>query len=688
MGAGRNLQGTRSMGAMSRSPSHAESLVSLVRREVEASEQRYRVEMSSLREKVASSLEKMDKLREAALGRVEHKVVNHETQQCKLDRKVSELSGAFRGLTEELQLQIKRADAIDSRMWDMTHCRTQVATLEEQGAEFRALVNNVEAQVQERAARSDALHETVADIQNRLDQAEVQLKGVRSKEDTSAAAPQHDIAVNDAKLWRIEQQLGDLASQCDSMRADAHGDCGWDAKLKEHDVRLASLRQNLENVEHHWRNLDEQSRADWESRHAHLQRSVKDLVASNMDRDAQIQGIVSAQEALVQEPRFGIGSGEVPQAQTARLQPTAQHWGAHQDELAIATGAYVDPSQQSMVEQACTEEISSRLAQLVDQLHQVAPKVLEHENLLNALPAHLFQANPDSPVSVTDLSDALEVAREAKESATQAQLLATNALSEVLQLRDSRIAPTQEEGLAEGSTLTQLMQRVQGVEDQGQQSTSALEMLTDQVAKLAADLAKAFLQLPKISEEVEQRFDRVEADVRDQAQAQAGDMVSLQRAMQELRAATSSTLPMMKSNGASPMDRGLMALAHAAGVVSPSLLSPAAAQITTSGEDLDELNNRVEESEMECAQIQAQLVERIAMMDQLLDNLGLGAAVPSYQGSTRQPVLSAQALSTLSVPSGNVGMAGMQAPPNVASLPPMETIPRAPSSPRGLDGRN
>lgn len=59
-----------------------------------------------------------ERLREVALSRMEAKVGAVEAFQPKVDRRMAELSGSVKGLSDEMQSQLRRVDQIDSKLWD------------------------------------------------------------------------------------------------------------------------------------------------------------------------------------------------------------------------------------------------------------------------------------------------------------------------------------------------------------------------------------------------------------------------------------------------------------------------------------------------------------------------------------------------------------------------------------------
>ncbi|CAJ1369264.1 unnamed protein product [Effrenium voratum] len=82
-----------------------------------------RRQMESLEEKVEKQLSRQaqDRGREAAVQRLEEKLQATETLQPKVERRLAELSGNFKGLSDEMQAQIRRVDLLDDRRWEWRH---------------------------------------------------------------------------------------------------------------------------------------------------------------------------------------------------------------------------------------------------------------------------------------------------------------------------------------------------------------------------------------------------------------------------------------------------------------------------------------------------------------------------------------------------------------------------------------
>merc|ERR1719465_3345 len=84
-----------------------------------------RKQMECLEHKLSGHVTKIqqqsDQVANAMLTRVDSKMVLMETLQPKLDHRLAELSGTYKGLSEEMQTQIRRIDGMETRLWEWRH---------------------------------------------------------------------------------------------------------------------------------------------------------------------------------------------------------------------------------------------------------------------------------------------------------------------------------------------------------------------------------------------------------------------------------------------------------------------------------------------------------------------------------------------------------------------------------------
>mmetsp|Transcript_70961 Transcript_70961/g.148443 ORF Transcript_70961/g.148443 Transcript_70961/m.148443 type:complete len:1085 (+) Transcript_70961:93-3347(+) len=512
-----------------------ESMVNLVRREVEQSEGRLKAEVARLRETVALSLEKMDRVRETALHRLEQKIVNHETAQVKLDKTVSALSGSVQGLSGVVQEQIQRAHGVDSRIWEMRHqleeaftkrCSELDAQTKESTAKWRAEKGNLdetlhtiaqnlrrhEEQLHELCSGAEnhahgfaTIHERMSQMEDANEQALQAAREAHQAHQAKAAQHAQELAAvaasqseeGDARFWHLEQQMQDMAQRLDQMTFEAHSDKGWEATLKEHEVRMNNLRSKLEGVEEQYQGIDDRVRlrTDMDARVTQLQRSLQELSNRSYDDTARVDAVASRLEGLEQslenlpldpgnaqmpylqatlESLTGAyGFNLAPQPAQQQFYPTPQggaepHFGgntghgqagdanARRDELVMSIRERIQSLQDSTSAPGEAAQVSARSGEGQSDTPSMADEERyagDLEEKLNLLIAQLKEVvpkvvehenllrnfNPDTLTGSAAAADsgALRVAEAAERAAEEAKAIAQDALSELESLRTS-----------------------------------------------------------------------------------------------------------------------------------------------------------------------------------------------------------------------------------------------------------
>merc|ERR1719362_546014 len=163
---------------------------------MELLEARFVAQLTHVHDSAASSLEKMDRQRAVSIQRLDEKALVQEVLVAKIDRKVSEVVGAVRGLSEETQQLLRHADAADARAWAFRHqveenmrqrhqdqetrhqdvlskCRTVSATSEDAQRRLTQSLRKLETSIQERFAQTEQLQQLVLGFQERLEVVEV-----------------------------------------------------------------------------------------------------------------------------------------------------------------------------------------------------------------------------------------------------------------------------------------------------------------------------------------------------------------------------------------------------------------------------------------------------------------------------------------------------------------------------------
>eukprot|EP00928_Gymnodinium_smaydae_P022563 TRINITY_DN18903_c0_g1_i1.p1 TRINITY_DN18903_c0_g1~~TRINITY_DN18903_c0_g1_i1.p1 ORF type:complete len:701 (-),score=116.34 TRINITY_DN18903_c0_g1_i1:98-2200(-) len=290
-------------------------------RHAELVEARLNAQLARVRESHAAELSKSERASQVAMQRMDKKLLAHEGQHARIDRRVSELYGGFKGISDEMQDQIRRADAVDARLSEFRHeieeeirkkmvdfdgkldeamskCRVRLASNEEVCKKLEAAMRRLEA----RGDQDTRLDMVAAEVHGRIDQLD---EAYQQHHETVAqlliAQPMAGCAsgggrvtpplVAASQLGDVENKVQELAHAVDMLRNKALGDEGWDARLQEHDVRIQGLRVKVESLDRHYANFSDRVRQDWESRIDHVHKSLQESHKKHADHAEHLQGL-------------------------------------------------------------------------------------------------------------------------------------------------------------------------------------------------------------------------------------------------------------------------------------------------------------------------------------------------------------------------------------------------------------
>lgn len=337
--------------------------------------------------------ENKERIYEATFQRFSQKLANLEIVLNQTDQRSSEAAGAQRALTEELQRLIRRSDNSDSRFLELrfqleTEMRQRMQDAESQlfesASKVKALANQtdesqkricnrlqgLERIIQARTQQDDSVAEAIRELQDRVGIIEnfcsKDLAILSDPSEISAQLPPSDApnvseanieaenTVAEMKVWEIERNVEALKRQVVHLFDSAHGDRGWDERIHEHEVRLASVHTKLETII---------SRAGIVPRAKQLKDGETNLdEADGLSPEERI----IARAAAEAEARVATEAGEEAEAE-AMAQALAEQEEA--DRLHAETTA--------------------RITSLVVQLKEVVPRVLNHEATLGAISKQL-----------------------------------------------------------------------------------------------------------------------------------------------------------------------------------------------------------------------------------------------------------------------------------------------------------
>jgi len=394
-----------------------------------------RRQMEALEDKLSGQIgrvqQQSDRLRDAALTRVDSKMVTMEALQPKLDRRIAELSGNYKGLSDEMQAQIRRLDQMDSRLWEWRHqleeevrskfvdieqnyqrvsssVRVMSATNEDLLKRHNQRVQRVEGILEERLQSTEEAHAGLMNLHERLEQVEqtrlqdlalvpVELESSRAIEAIGISS------VDSASVMMVETRLSDACAKIDTIMEesrDAH------ARLEAQEERLKSLHTRVESREEHYRWLNDRvERTDWEGRFKEIKEKMQDFNQGRIQQSEDVQLLAKKLETseqateecteqirrfYMEKQLFAGGQETSPPRDASDFQA-----GTVGETLSLdmreCTGRIDELQARS---DQLTSEVESmrsdvalapRVAALLDQLKDVAPKVIEQESCVRDL---------------------------------------------------------------------------------------------------------------------------------------------------------------------------------------------------------------------------------------------------------------------------------------------------------------
>lgn len=294
-----------SRGAIAKRSSHLldSDVFAVIKRHVDQLDEKFTSQITRVQQQ-------SDRLREMAFSRVETKMSSIEVFQPKLERGLSELKGNYKGLSEEVQAQIRKIEEINTRMWE---CRHQWE--DEDRIKFTE-VDKIQQKLSSDLRMADAANDdTMKRINNRLSRLEKLFESrLAAQEETRRAVkamqarmegieqahmlhvrdmaiiaahpapdptgPGRDLRSVDHRLSfeSLEKACSEDSKKLDQLQRDTHD---LHERLAAQGERLNSLRTMHETKDDHYRRLsDKVERVDWESK-------FKELHAQLHERDKQ-----------------------------------------------------------------------------------------------------------------------------------------------------------------------------------------------------------------------------------------------------------------------------------------------------------------------------------------------------------------------------------------------------------------
>jgi len=395
-----------------------------------------RRQMETLDDKLSGQIARVqqhcEQQRDIALSRVESKMTALEVLQPKLDCRVAELSGSYKGLSDEMQAQIRRIDVVDSRLWEWRHVleeeirtkfaeleqscqhlssglRVAGATHEEERKRLQKRVARIETMVEERIQHAEDTSENIVNLHTRL----TEFEDLHSKDSHSRnrdlqlvmpskgseIAGQGELLKNDPHVQTLAQKIEHLQEQQLEMQG----------RLETQEERVKVLRTLHDTKDANIRALtDRVERADWSGRLNQLEKLVHDLDEqrghhseqlvlldqkvkatedaheglSNQLQRSRHQHADEAFKALPMPPEAGavqdpLGSGAHAEALVADVRSCMDQMKDAEEKLRAAT--------EELQFHRSHAELGPRVGALIEQLKVVLPKVHDHEVCLREM---------------------------------------------------------------------------------------------------------------------------------------------------------------------------------------------------------------------------------------------------------------------------------------------------------------
>jgi len=410
-------------------------LLGAVRKQMEILEDR-------LSGQIARVQQQGDKMRDAAFNRYDNKLNALETGHPRLERRVAELSGNLRGLSDEMQCQIRRIDQTDSRLWEWRHqleedirtkltdveqqvqqvssaLRVQKSSFDDQAKKYNQRLLRLEALVEDRVANSEDTHQSILQLHARL--AEVEDRDCeRSRELAIQLGPSSPVAdgllvgegfggAEKVTLSSVEAQCADAARRLDNLQAEFHEML---SRVESQEERYKSLRTLADTKDEQFRMLsDRLERENWdgrfkdligrmgefdESRIDHSERL--DILAKQIDcaeqareelgtalRKLQEKGNAFADLSGVGTNMSGFFSDGAPGSEGGGDNGVAAGGGMHVAQCM----ARLDALAEEVESMRSDQDLGSRVATLVSSLKDIAPKVIAQESSMKQIHSDL-----------------------------------------------------------------------------------------------------------------------------------------------------------------------------------------------------------------------------------------------------------------------------------------------------------
>lgn len=400
------------------------TILAVVRQQMEAMEERLSAQINRVQQQC-------NRTRDTAFAQVDSKLGALEASQPKMDRRLAELAGNFKGLSDEMQAQIRRTDAVETRFWEARQqqdeeLRSKLSELEQgfQQASSQMRIAQVagddvqrrcgsrlrqlERLVEERLGSVDDAVRRMTELEERVQEAAQEMQDLALCMPTARAAAEacepagallsahEDLGANYAQLAVVTSRVEDGSQRAARLEGDVQD---VQMRLEAQEERLRSLRTMLDRKEDAFR-TSKFERTEWESRSKELSSSVQDLErfrAELGERVDLLQRKAEAHEQLLEEATADRAAQRDAHWQNAAATSVANEavagdddtWAGVVQDCAIRLGeaeARLGRAEKRLVELGEGREqegpdsaLGTRVTVLADSLRSMTPKLQDQE---------------------------------------------------------------------------------------------------------------------------------------------------------------------------------------------------------------------------------------------------------------------------------------------------------------------
>lgn len=385
-----------------------------------------------LSNQIAKGISQTKVMCEAAFSRLDAKISNLESSQPSVDRRIAELSGNVKGLSEEVQSQLRSIESFDIRLREWRQgieeeCRKRLAeveqrmhgstsagrrshtSLEQQQSQINLKLKELELEIGARFQQTDQIFEGLLNLEARLEAVEavqedsaVVSSGARLNDVLDASAT--PTGAFNSSHPQLQDQLTQALEKVELVTAQ---NLETHARIEEHGVRLSSIRSKLDAHEQMQRSLgDRLQRAESKAEESKSQLRQVDEVSSGLEHALQkahgLEKILRSTTDHVHEMYRHIFDGEAPvpspssggkpelgPALLSVLQAFVDRFEAFEDELR---------SRRTSGGSEGSDEFGSKVHGLVEQLRGIVPKMVQQEHVIKEIQAKMKNGFNSTPL--------------------------------------------------------------------------------------------------------------------------------------------------------------------------------------------------------------------------------------------------------------------------------------------------